>query len=249
VDADALPERQKALLRGLARTVGENADKLGSEKLAGFVAMVGRKYLASRELMIVGRATNGWGWKGFVAGELTSPDNVEEFVKDALDISTRGPLPGLACPMLWVTQPDHDYKTASSAFWRVARRILIELGAVHDEDEEWPSYLAWSNAYRIAPQKGGNPSTELCRVQFDNCVELLNTELAALQPKRLLVMSSTAWPFVERLTARMSGANGYEYVKSFCKIVFSRHPERTNEGKFVDEVVRAFSEGLSNDGG
>ena len=69
MDIAALRERQKQLLRDLGNSLGQNHEGLGSGELAAFVALVGRKYPESRESMIVGIATNGWGWRGWSPGD------------------------------------------------------------------------------------------------------------------------------------------------------------------------------------
>src|SRR5579884_3132720 len=115
MDMKALSDRQRQLLRDLAKSIADNQSSVGSAGLAALVAMVGRKYPESRELMVVGRASNGWGWRPWSSAQLKSPENIEEFVKDALDISTRGPSSGLSCPMLWITKGDNDgYNTKKS---------------------------------------------------------------------------------------------------------------------------------------
>ena len=76
------------------------------------------------------------------------------------------------------------------------------------------------NLYKIAPKDSGNPPSKLCKVQFQQCIELLCAELVAFRPKRLLVMTKLNWaqPFVERLMPQVREVAGYSYVEAVGNI-------------------------------
>ena len=90
------------------------------------------------------------------------------------------------------------YNPKLSAFWRVIRKILIRL-APNIRQDSWSSYLAWGNLYRIAPGKGGNPGSRLCRLQESLCKRQLLLEPERLRPRRFLILAGRSWagPFLD----------------------------------------------------
>ena len=206
------------LLRCAAQAV-VSSNVLGpSEKVAGFLAMVGHNY--SSELMVVGRATNGW------CGSNLSTSKLEDFVDEAIE--NAGPHFGAEnqrCPMSWIIDqwglsraketykkmdlnPDDAYSTARSAFWRVTKRVTEALGIAKDDpskNESWPSHLVWSNLYKIAPACKGNPPKWLSEPQTEACVSLLKMELDTYRPKRVIFLTGLDW--AEELWNKIPGAN------------------------------------------
>ena len=66
-----------------------------------------------------------------------------------------------------VRQKDYQVKPAiwRSAFFRVAKKLLSELEIVDEHNEDWASFLVWSNLYKITPFHGGNPGERMAQVQ------------------------------------------------------------------------------------
>lgn len=239
-------------LRIIARNIGQNFDTLPDAPITAFMAMIGNQYRG--ELMVVGRAVNGW-IEGCKPQELNDSRNVNSFIERVLQSVTDGD----PCPMQWVSESwgnyDHgDYNTKKSAFWRVIRRVVDELSIADVESPEWPSHLMWSNLYKFAPaKKGRNPSSGLCSIQFNECKSLIEQEISTFSPKRILFLTGMNWaePFIERLMVDVTAITGYQYVEGIDKIssssqahgwvVVAAHPQGKKEDIWVDEVISAFT--------
>ena len=158
-------------------------------ELTAFFPLRGAK--AAGEMMVVGRAVNGWA-RGFRPDEARSAQ-MDEIIQDARTCSLRG----RTCPLLWVTDDwgvrgftcwacgknfeenpqlcpscakgpiKKRYSTARSAFWREVK-LLVNAWNIADVDKpEWPSHLIWTNLYKVSPVNGGNPTGHLQKVQRD----------------------------------------------------------------------------------
>jgi hypothetical protein len=103
-EIEFLEEKQRRgseidLLRRIAEAVANDDGLPLSEAVTGFLALVGRNYLPGRELMVVGRATNG-GWAGkWPLPELQKQQFIDCVLHKSVDPSPSGQL----CPMRWVT--------------------------------------------------------------------------------------------------------------------------------------------------
>lgn len=244
-------------------------------KVTGFLAMQGRAY--SGELMVVGQAVNRW-TKGIAPHHLR--DDLcrlayAQWVYRSVTENVLGANVEAKCPMLWVsslwgkTNPqrhqfkqsphDSDYSTRTSAFWRVIRSVVGQLGIanVDDDSRPWASHLVWSNLYKIAPFAGGNPDEELKRAQFNGCAKLLGCELEEYQPRRLLFL--TGWrDWADRFLEKEDGlrsVKGQSFVEadghvkfgaSFARCIVASYPKRKKKNEtergWVDEVIAAFRE-------
>jgi hypothetical protein len=161
------------ILEEMAAEVGKAKEKFKADlKLVGFLATIGKSY--KNDLMIYGRALNGGFYDGRSPLELADDTISKQFANDALrdEATERG------CPMRWVT--DNTPYSNRSAFWRVAKQLVGKLKIGEISTQEWPSVLAWSNLYKIAPEEEGNPSERLCGIQEPKCLELFSTELSTL---------------------------------------------------------------------
>ncbi len=200
--------------------------------------MVGKQYKG--DLMVVGRAVNGW-IKGLQPHEFMDNEKLTYFLDNVFESVTE------TCPMQWVSRSwenSEDYNTKSSAFWRVIRRVVHELEIADVESEKlrerlrWPSYLVWSNLYKFAPEGGGNPSATLCNVQLDECKSLIQKEIQAYKPKRILFLTGLDWaePFIAPIAAETVAISGQQYVEAVARldasqglqgcIVVAAHPGR-----------------------
>jgi hypothetical protein len=240
---------EKELLKKIVFKIGQNHTRLPASPLTGFMAIVGNLY--DHELMVCGRAVNVWN-SGWSPQSLTNEQDAENFLHDTLDSVIDGGL----CPMSWVFKDwdkNDGYATKKSAFWRVIRLVVAELGIDHFESPEWPSHLFWSNLYKIVPSKGGNPSERLCSLQFDECKSLLEEEIRSCTPKRLLFLTGLAWaePFLADFDPGLSVSPQTKYVEATGKvnliygnqsrIVVAKHPQGKKEDIWVREVVNAFN--------
>jgi hypothetical protein len=242
-----LREAELQILANIADAIGRNHHMLPPGKITGFMAMVGQAY--TRELMVVGRAVNGWRTE-CTPEALTTEANLQQFVQDVLYNVTEE----ASCPMRWVSTAwgsTTDYNTRRSAFWRAIRRVVGALNIADIEDAAWPSCLIWSNLYKIAPVAGGNPSATLCSLQLNGCVSLLEEEFQTYRPRRLLFLTGIGWadPFVKHLTPSLTVMPDSRYVQAVGKMLESSHdastmvvavhPQGKPEGSWVQEVVEA----------
>ncbi|MBT9555498.1 MAG: hypothetical protein IV100_05680 [Myxococcales bacterium] len=170
------PDDIEALLRAAA---AEHPDEL----LSVFQTQVGLWFRPERRLLIVGRATNGWGTFEDVEGE----DIRTQFpAKTALDASqrqdwSRRTLESIdGDPLAWA-----DGHARRSAFVRVARRIAIGLDAPM---VDWYRHVAWTQLYKLGRAAELNPSEELMDAQLPICRQLLARELEALAPQAVVFL-------------------------------------------------------------
>lgn len=136
------------LLEQLVRAVGAASQKIRGRDLSLFCGMRGHAYTG--DLLVVGRATNGWdpAWE---VDQAVDDDQVGGIVQESIDRSR-----GIGtCPMLWVTHPPGKYNPNRSAFWRVIRDVVSGLGFAGHAGPAWPSSIAW--AYRFTPGLGLAP--------------------------------------------------------------------------------------------
>jgi hypothetical protein len=75
-----------------------------------------------------------------------------------------------------------------SPFWRVVGRVTRHLYPEAAE-ENWASWVGWSNLYKVAPNRGGNPGFSLKSRQFEACAELLVAELEMWRPKAAVYLT------------------------------------------------------------
>lgn len=203
------------------------------------------------ELLVCGRAVNGWEKEPWFSHQAKNSDVRRNLVASAL--SGWAPTP---CPMRWVTdlwRHQTEYNTARSAFWRVVRAVAIGLGIASNSDEEWSSHLAWTNLYRVAPYAGGNPSGKVQAAQRETTIRLLTTEMDLLRPRRVLFLTGANWatPILARLSSfavRPTGSKLVQLVGSITETseprgqaVVASHPQGKPEKQMVQEILAAFT--------
>jgi len=235
----------------LVRRCFDSREEYNEENLTAFWAMKGVR--AMGDLMVIGRAVNGWD-DDWVKGQLSESTEIESFVTRMQERAE----PKDKCPMGWVNecwQPKHDdpnYNTARSAFWRVIKGATLGIG-VAKEESEWPSYLMWSNLYKVSPKDAGNPSTKLVILQQDYCAEILTLEMQRWQPKRILLLTGIDWAdwFLNKLSAIRVPLDNSSHVQWAGKleipgghlvpVVVGPHPQGKEEAPLVAEIIKAFS--------
>jgi hypothetical protein len=123
--------------------------------------------------------------------------------------------------MSWITASwgaPECYNIQKSAFWRVIRAVVERLNIANLDDEEtpWSSHLVWSNLYKIAPAKDGNPGSNLQRDQFNGCLKLLQCELQHYLPRRLLFLTGHDWayPFLSQVLEDRTLLEGLSFVEA-----------------------------------
>jgi hypothetical protein len=205
-----------------------------------FWPIVGWKYDGS--LMVIGRSVNGW-IENWPVGELVDPVVRKQVVRTMRADAERED----RCRMLWVTdlagKTAHRYNTNRSAFWRVLRSLTLQL--TDAEPADWPSNLAWTNLYKLAPAAGWNPGADLQRAQREAAAALLAAEVEALKPARLIALTGRWWiaPIADSLGMSIDWRDGLvEGVGTYgaTKVVVARHPMGKPRDRLVAEVLAAF---------
>ncbi len=242
-------KERKILEKKILRSVGEAADQLPQEEVVGFMATKGNLY--NRQLMVVGRAVNGWTDNTILPSQLAEPDKRRRYSKIVERNSSKGNFSEDAkdCPMKWIKDywqnPNPNcYNTRRSAFWRVILKVMegLEIAA---ENDPWPSYLVWSNLYKVAPAQGGNPDNGLCCIQLEGCKSLLDTELNIYRPSRLLLLTGWDWAgdFVKSDCRTHDNAGFVEATgrRRKTRIVVAKHPQGKPEAEWVTDVLAEFN--------
>lgn len=246
----AITPHRDYLAERILPLIGQNADRLLKEKITGFLSMAGNRY--SQELMVVGRAVNGWLDEGYEPSTLSDAAVLNAFADDVFASVTDSE----SCPMDWIRQQwgvtTEDYNPKRSAFWRTCRDVIEGIGITHPSDESWASHLVWSNLYKLAPFDNvkGNPKAALKRIQRPGCIELFRQELELYKPKRLLLLTGLDWaePFLEVLATTVT-PTPFRFVKAvayvehgagFTKVVVAVHPQGKPEADLVADVIKAF---------
>lgn len=247
-------ETRTCLWQRLLSVLGSIADgSFRDGNLTAYMPRRGNLAGDNSPLMVVGRAVNGWGDQ-FAASDCNSPRRVDEIVAGAQGAAQDAH----GDQMSWVRNNWREgdptgYRTNSSAFWRVIRRIVLEI--VDDAtDDDWSSYLVWSNLYKVSPASGGNPSTKLCNAQQAACANMLVREIEYFQPQMVLFLTGLDWlvgfeealriPYepanaTKQAVVQQSGKLQLESVTS--QYVVCKRPERKPESAFVDQVLAAFA--------
>jgi hypothetical protein len=219
------------------------AGRPSSGPFAALVPQVGSEFEPGRELMIIGRATNGWGEPEdgddtqFTLAEIVDPDVRRGFVERTLRSVDEDPL-------IWV----NEYGPRS-AFWRVARRVAEGLGVA---GEHWYRRVAWSNLYKVGPAEAGNPSDALMQAQQAMCIQLLRHELAVLQPRRVLFMVGCGveadwFQWFEQPLGFMDAGRGEAVGQALqwgriaqAEVVVLPHPQGKPESKLAEAALQRF---------
>ena len=89
--------------------------------------------------------------------------------------------------MEWVSnlEGQNGNNTNKSAFWRTIKKISIE----YFREKDWYNYIAWSNLYKLSPEKG-NPNANLQNIQRETCLKILDEEIKVLQPNYIIFLTS-----------------------------------------------------------
>jgi hypothetical protein len=232
----------KELYREFLENLSTKQGRWYRSELTCFISLKGREFYKRRELLVVGRAVNGWlcsdqaeNWK--------APEKRDEFIEKIFKDKT---------PITWVSEQwgsAEKYNTKRSAFWRVARELVRKLEIADIGNNDWPSHIAWSNLYKVAPAAGGNPSETLKEAEFQYCTKILSTEIMELKPRRIAFLTGLKWAeqFLGALGADPSGryancrleASGR--LSSESNFVVLPHPQGKPESEIVDAAVHGFA--------
>ena len=125
-------------------------------------------------ILFVGKAVNGWDTHDKDVNILFGNSDKRIFARDE--------------QMKWVSTGEgcQGYNSKRSAFWRAIKGVTQNF---HPK-EEWYSYVAWSNLYKL--NQGGNPKASLRNEQHDICKRILEKEIEIFSPK-FVVMFTSGW--------------------------------------------------------
>lgn len=211
--------------------------KNNSQSLCCFKAQRGNAY--NNNLMVVGRAVNGWG-NEFELNSLNAELMVNEIFKESGTSD---------CPLKWIEDSwgsKEGYNTKSSAFWRVIKRVSQNLNET-TSSTGWASKIVWSNLYKIAPSNTGNPSDSLCNKQLTPCNELLLAEIEEYHPRVIVFFTGLNWfnGFLNEAVSLSSNkehslveahgilkVNGEDVI-----IIIAKHPQGKPEAEMVNEIL------------
>ena len=221
-------------------------------EVTGFLAIEGSEYSApDGGLMAIGRSVNGWGKCGKFPVCLHYQEAREIFAEEVVQFID---VDGDPMQNYWGNNNNR------SAFGRVIRQVVGGLEIPDFNEAIWPSYLVWSNLYKLSPHVGGNPNLALRDAQRTGCIQLLQVELETYRPERLLFLTGfrtglrvEANLFLEALEINyepMPIDLNFLFVEKFgrlthhnnqlCKVVIACHPQTRPEDKWVHEVMKAF---------
>ena len=240
------PQLTQALAEWVFKPIAEQFKECpASERMTGFAALRGSK--DQGELMVVGRAVNGWE-KGRHPKTLLEPSERKCW---AHGLTTKWDMSWVI--EQWQTRKPREYNTATSAFWRVIRRVTQQL-VQNASESDWSSHLVWSNLYKVSPSTGGNPTSAMMQVQRPGCRNLLKLELEVFRPKRVLFL--TGWDWAEEIIdvpARAHQPVGARFVERVwnepvssefeapvSRFVVACQPQGKGDALWTDEVLAAF---------
>jgi hypothetical protein len=244
--------RLSRLLDDVLTDVGESYKPRSDEKLTGLATAFGT--MSRNGLMVVGRAVNGW-QNSWTIDEVRNPERRAMILKD-IERTDSNQAAVDNCPMAWVSKQwgnGEKDDTKRSAFWRCIRTVVHDLRIADESSTDWPSRLVWTNLYRIAPDKGGNPSQRLMNAQHASCRELLHAEIRSSDVERILFLTGLDWAYaflppldntcfsdtfgrhvhLHGELKRCSGAS--------VRVVIASHPQGKKETQWANEVCEAFS--------
>ncbi len=214
-----------------------------------FFPQVGKRFTKTKiKILFCGRATNGWGEKEqhFKPKQIIGREI--EILKESIDWSqadNRG-----ECPMQWVIKKWKG-DVGRKPFWRIIKNLTLELNKGNNLSEKnFTEAIAWTQYYKIAPARGGNPKRKAETKPQDEIIvyDLLEKEIEILKPDYVVFMIGNNWrmscfnykvdDYV--MTAIQGKFLTYELkIKKLPAIgLLCDRPEGKNEEKFVDELVK-----------
>jgi len=234
----------------LMHVAAQNQAAFREKALTAFWPMCGRNW--NGQLMVIGRAVNGW-TDPWLPAKALEPGGRSEILAMTLRAAEGD---GVECPMLWVSKgwgAPSGYNTKRSAFWRVIRSTVTQLGVCDTDLPSWPSSLMWTNLYKLSPAAGSNPSAGLTRIQEELSPQLLALEVVEYQPDRILFLTGMDWaePFLSRIgefepcwtglaSAQTAGTIRVGSNGRAVRVVVAMHPQGKRHDAFVAAVQDAW---------
>ncbi len=210
-------------------------------EICTFCFQWGKDYPFDRNLgiLFVGKAVNGWITNETDAQQLFDTENPDR-------IFARND------QMEWVNSHSgitSGYNTRKSAFWRLIKKVSETY-----YPERWYSSIAWTNLYKIAPFKGGNPNGKLQYTQRKYCFDILKREIEILTPKYVIFLTSGwEWPFIKYLNGNGKAKiideklwnNKYKTTMlevNRTRFIVSYHPQGKKEWNHRNAIIELIDE-------
>lgn len=126
-------------------------------------------------ILFVGRAVNGWEID-FQSGSVD--DLIDQIFASGVNVEdvSKGQL-------------ESGYNYNRSPFFQLCHAILSELSL----EQDWAKRFAWTNLYKLAPYKGGNPNNTLIGDTIDECAEILRYEISNCRPTHIVFITDAWW--------------------------------------------------------
>jgi hypothetical protein len=235
----ALSPTYESAYLGLLEEFGKSYSPRGKRNWTPFWPAIGSRYMPARGVLVVGRATNGW--------EVPGNSTIEEYRRPMGPISLCERAKAAAgTTFLWDSAHYAHGGTivTRSAFWRVARQVVIDLLPEERERRDWPETIAWSNLSKIAPSDPRNPPWGAYKAQWRHVGPLVRAEAEDLRPSVVLVLAGSDWadPLTEVLgVQRFSGIPTASRDDSGTVWVLAGRPEYKGEAAFLEGVRHAIA--------
>lgn len=178
-----------------------------------------------QKILVIGRALNGWSLPcDFLLSSIESTfDLAGQYIAEwnkmddpTADVSwPERELSHEECHHLkWVNTYKNGKKTSNTGFWRLAKISARKTGNLNDD--LWIDQIAWTNLYKVSPNKKGNPQGRCQKAQERTCVEILEKEIELLNPSHIFVIA---------LTNKKDGGITGEWVQPFIHVLESAEKE------------------------
>lgn len=225
----SLKENLERSLRPLYEKILKDLDKDNT----AFFIQFGAKYPEEKNkgIIFVGRSVNGW-----LQGEDKTFENL------------------IIRRMKWMQEGKNGIKTKSQ-FIKIAKDISRDIYRADDNsknNKEWYDNIAWSNLYKVAPEKGGNSSIKIRKKYCEDCISIFEKEIDILSPKIVVLLTGWTWakPFLYDLNngekleklEEISWDKDKNYKAKAIKIkdiiyILSEHPQGKLEESHINAIL------------
>jgi hypothetical protein len=189
------------------------------------------------ELMVVGRATNGWG--NYYNLNYDHNEQLEKVRNNMVYADLLNTINS------WRSKTGSgNYEINKSQFWRVTKRIAKSI--VKLETEEVLNSVCYTNLYKVSPD-GYNPSQSLMRCTIESNIRILQYEINFYKPKRVLFLTGNTWakPFICKIATEKyeSPSPDIFFLGRYQNIdlVVTHHPQGKGETNIVEAIRQAWN--------
>lgn len=248
----------------LRAQIEEARKNLDSENIAvPFVPYVGDNYAqAKHKILVVGKATHGWGWKDGQWNKEASLKDIEQNISEAQWYSELSKIPNEFIERKIIPHYSGCSGYYYSRFWKSIYQIagvLLDMGTAEycrskQVAEHVFSSVAWTNLFKLTDRKG-NPSSSLIKLQ--NPHNSLIEEIECLNPDIILFFTGPPYDkHLERVLPHIAEYYGPYNIKEIYGVtrelpagqpkvaLRTYHPQYY---KFsIEEVTKFIQENLSH---